>query len=60
MGRPAGLTNLLFQILIMYASTHDLINGVETRPTLASIRAGAALGEFQIDKLCVCAASRWR
>lgn len=49
--QPA-LTNLLFEILILYASTHDLIRGVETRPTLACIQRGAAkLGEFQIDKL---------
>jgi hypothetical protein len=49
--QPA-LTNLLFEILILYASTHDLIANVETKPALACIRRGGAkIGELQIDKL---------
>jgi cephalosporin hydroxylase len=49
--QPA-LTNLVFEILIMYASTYDLIDGIEIRPALACIRRGGAkLSEFQIDGL---------
>jgi len=49
--QPA-LTNLLFEILILYASTHDIITLVETRHAFACVRRGGAkLGELNIDKL---------
>jgi hypothetical protein len=50
--QPA-LTNLVFEILMMYASTHGLIDRIELpAPTLACIRRGGArLDEFQIDGL---------
>ncbi len=49
--QPA-LTNLVFEMLMLQASTHDIISTIEIKPALASLRRGAApLGVFELDRL---------
>ena len=49
--QPA-LTNLVFELLMMYASTPGLIDRIEVLPALVLLKRGVAKrGDFKIDEL---------